>query len=285
MLPQPSDQFSWVQERPGAALVCLPFQVYARHFFTTRRWRLGSGGAEADRLDAWADVEEVVGVPTGRFVRVHQVHGSAVVIHRLGDQFPGAPLPDADVIVSNDPESALAVQSADCVPILVVDTRTGVCGAAHAGWRGLGARVPHVVVDTLVRVWGSRPADLIVAIGPAVGPCCYEVGGDVRDRFRASGFSDGEQARWFLDERRQDPRNPPMPGLPPRARPGRWYFDAWLSAGDQLTACGVPADRIHVAGLCTASHPGAFCSYRRDGRAAGRMAAVVCPPDRHTLPA
>jgi YfiH family protein len=178
---------------------------------------------------------------------------------RDGGSDHAAALPDADILITDEPVPALAIQTADCVPILIGDRRTGAVAAAHAGWRGLAARVPMVVVDTLVGICNSRPEDLIVAIGPSITAARYEVGVDVMTRFEENGFSAEHIGRWFYDG----------------DRPDHWYFDGSQSAHDQVAVAGVRPAHIHVSRLCTATHSDLLCSYRRDGRASGRMAAVI----------
>jgi YfiH family protein len=273
MLPQPDHGFAWVHAPGGDALVCLELEPFASHLFTTRAWRLGSATAE-QREDAWADVAEAAGVEPDRLVRLHQIHGAAVVVVR-GPR-PSVELPAADVVVTDDAQSALAIQTADCVPLLIADRRTGAVAAAHAGWRGIAARVPHAATAALRREFGSQPDDLIAAIGPSIGTCCYEVGGDVRDAFVDASFDADQISRWFTDAPRPTARNPSMPGLSPTRRPEHWFFDGPGAVRDQLRACGVPQDRVYAADLCTASHP-ELCSYRRDGLEAGRIAAMIRP--------
>ena len=127
--PEPTGGFAWVQAPAGPSLVCRSLEPVAPHLFTTRPWLLGS--APADSEAAWQEVAAAVGVDNGRLARVHQVHGSRAVAAVPGDR------PDADIIVSGDAGLAVAIQTADCVPLLIADTRTGVVAAAHAGWRGL----------------------------------------------------------------------------------------------------------------------------------------------------
>jgi YfiH family protein len=273
-VPQPNGGFRWTQAGAGLALVCPALEPFAQHLFTTREWPLGSGGAP-DEIGAWDDVARALATDPRDLVRVKQVHGARVVVHRSGD--PRDPnRPPADIIVSDDPRAALAIQTADCVPLILVDRRTGAVAAAHAGWRGLAAQVPRVAVDALVRECDSRPADLVVAVGPCIGACCYEVGADVRDAFVASPDV-SEIDRWFHEQPLAIELNPPMPGLPPRPRPAHWFFDSWAATRHQLEGAGVPSGQIHMAGLCTASHPDVFCSYRRDGTAAGRLAGAIRP--------
>jgi YfiH family protein len=236
---------------------------------TTCGWELGAAAADSTR--AWAQVEEAVGVP---LLRVRQVHGANVLVRRAGDTDRGG-MPDADVIISIDPTVAIAIQTADCVPLLIVDRRTGAVAAAHAGWRGLAAAVPRAAIEALQREFAARPSDLVVAAGPSIGPCCYEVGEDVMRCFLNAGFAAATLARWFLDRALPTAVNPSMPGRRAEVRVNHWYFDSARAAGDQVQSAGVPADQIFLAGLCTASHPGALCSYRRDGVGAGRMAAVI----------
>ena len=256
MRPQPSGGFVWVQAAGGAALVCGPLRSLADHLFTTRAWTLGSGSSGDEE---WAPVAAALGVDLAHLVRLHQVHGSAVVVHRADSPLPSGTRNDADVVVSDDPTVALAIQTADCVPLLIADSKSGAVAAAHAGWRGLAARVPGAAVEALVREFNASPTDLVAAIGPCISSPAYEVGLDVADRFAATGFADDQLARWFSEG----------------ARDGHWQFDGWQAARDQLAAAGLPEDQVHLAALCTASHSDLLCSYRHDGLRAGRMAAAI----------
>jgi purine-nucleoside/S-methyl-5'-thioadenosine phosphorylase / adenosine deaminase len=272
ILPVPADGFEWTSLRATPVLVCRRFEDAAAHLFSTRAWPLGSRSSSPDH-DDWSPVADALGVTTPHLVRVHQVHGGNVVVHRAGRPTTGRA--DADIIISNDPSVALAIQTADCVPLLVADLRTGAVAAAHAGWRGVALAVPSMTVSALAREFDSNPTDLIAVIGPSIGPCCYEVGADVRDRFEAAGFSEAYLRRWFVTERRESAMNPALPGT--GVRPDHWFLDMWEATRDQLVAAGVSADRIHTAALCTASHLEAFCSYRREGSRAGRLAAAIRP--------
>jgi purine-nucleoside/S-methyl-5'-thioadenosine phosphorylase / adenosine deaminase len=272
-LPQPSDSFRWVQGAPGPALVCHGLEAFAPHLITTRSWALAAGGRD-DEGGAWAEVAAAIYVGPDRLVRAHQVHGAAVLVCRA-DTAPAAQLPDADILVSNDPTVAIAIQIADCVPILIADRRTGAVAAAHAGWRGLAAGVPRVAVGALAREFGSHPEDLVAAAGPSIRACCYEVGTDVHQRFEEAGWPESTTSRWFFTRAQPTPGNPSMAGVHADPRPGHWYFDSGCAARDQLESAGVPPDQILVAKLCTASHPGTLCSYRRDGAGAGRIGCAI----------
>jgi YfiH family protein len=257
MNSQPNDGFKWVQAAGGPALVCVPLRAFADHLFTTRAWALGSpaGGADAD----WLPVAASLGVDAAHLVRLHQVHGATVVVRRARDDRPLQPRPDADIVISDDATVALAIQTADCVPLLIADRVTGVVAAAHAGWRGLAAGAPGVTVVALVHEFGSLPANLIAAVGPSISAERYEVGEEVRAAFLVSGWPAARIEPWFR----------------PSARPDHWLFDGWQSVRDQLLWAGIPDGAIHSAAFCTSANPDLFCSYRRDGKAAGRIAAAI----------
>ena len=271
ILPQPSGAFEWRQLDAGTALVCRPLEAVARHLFTTRSWILGSSGSAPGDTASWSDIARSMDVEPDRLLRAHQVHGASVVVQRAGRA--GVEHADADVILSDDPSVVPSIQTADCVPLLIADSRTGSVAAAHAGWRGVSLRVPAVTVRALAEAFGSRPSVLLAAIGPAIGSCCYEVGADVRSQLEAAGLPATDLSRWLHSEPDRSPANPPLEGL--RSRAGHWFLDLWTAARDQLIEAGVPAGQVFTAELCTASHPGAFCSYRRDGSRAGRQAAAI----------
>jgi hypothetical protein len=259
---EPIHGFSWLQAPAGQALICGALSPFAAHLFTTRAWALGSPD-DGSSPGAWRQVAEAFGVDPRHLARSRQVHGASTVVRHAGggglSSGPPHALPEADIIVSDDPRLVLAIQTADCVPLLIADPRTGAVGAVHAGWRGLARRAPQVAVETMALEFGSRPSDLVAAIGPSISAPCYEVGGDVRASFERAGFLSGQMSRWFSDA----------------ARPGHWWFDLWQAARELLETSGVPGEQIHIAGLCTATREDLFCSYRRDGKKAGRMAAAI----------
>ncbi len=236
----------------------------AEHLFTTRHLVLDRQG----RSEGWKVLARALGVAEGRVVRLSQVHGAgALVLRRGAGDPPGDPPPVADILVSDRPDLALAVQVADCVPVLIADERTAAVAAVHAGWRGLAAGAPGAAVAVLAREFGSQPSDLVAALGPSIGPCCYEVGEEVRERLRRAGADEATLDRWFV------------PG-----RAARPHFDLWRAVSDRLVEAGLRRARIHACRLCTATHRHLFYSYRAEGPGTGRLVGIIRagrPSPRH----
>ena len=243
-------------------LKCRPLEGVAAHLFTTRARRLSSA-------DDWHRVGDLLGVAD--VVTSNQVHGREVAMSRRGS--PRAPArQDADVLISDDPETAIAVRVADCVPLLLADARTGAVAAVHAGWRGTAAGAATAAVHALAREFGARPEDLVAAIGPSIGACCYEVGTELVDAFAAAGHPRHLIDRWFVSppERRGSFR----PALSGVEGPGL-RLDLTTANRDLLVLAGVPEAQIHACGVCTAMHIEILTSFRAEKDQAGRMAGVI----------
>jgi YfiH family protein len=255
-LPTIPDDFEWTSESWGAALRCVPLTVIAPHLFTTRGLPLTS--AEDNQQLARA-------VGASRVVMAKQVHGRTVVVMRRGDGPPDS-TPEADAFVSASADLAVAIRVADCVPLLMADRTRGVVSAVHAGWRGTAARAAVAALDALEREFGTKPADVVAAIGPSIGACCYEVGSELVDAFAAAGHERHLIDRWFLA---------PAPPRGSRDRP-KLRLDVAGANRDQLLLAGVPEDQIHSSGLCTAMHLDALTSYRAERESATRLAGVIC---------
>ena len=254
-LPAVPDSFRWTTEPWGVALRCRPLEEVAPHLFTTRQVELSSP----------RDVQRIAAsIGAASIAQLTQVHGQTVIVVRDGGgAFDGRP--EADALVSNARDVAVAVRAADCVPMLLADRRTRAVGAVHAGWRGTAARAATAAVEALGREFGSSPADLVVAMGPSIGGCCYEVGPDLVDAFAAAGHERYLIDRWFLS---------PPPPRGSRERP-TMRLDLAGANRDQLILAGVPEEQIHLAGLCTAMNLDVLPSYRAEKEKAGRLAAVI----------
>lgn len=254
-LPYIPDGFEWTSESWGATLRCVPLGRIASHLFTTRQLSLASA-ADTDRLAAAVGARSVA--------MAKQVHGRTVVVMRDGDALP-AVAAEADAFVSNSADVAVAIRVADCVPLLMADRTRGVVAAVHAGWRGTAARAAVAALDALDREFGTRPADVVAAIGPSIGACCYEVGSDLVDAFAAAGHERHLIDRWFLA---------PAPPRGSRERP-KLRLDVAGANRDQLVLAGVPEEQIHLSGLCTAMHLDVLTSYRAEKENASRLAGVI----------
>jgi hypothetical protein len=270
------DAFEWVRYPWGQAIRCRALDSLADHCFTTRAPVLGTGPLTPG--DGWHRVALAMGIPPQSIVRLRQVHGTRVVSLRWHDAFPPEP-PDwsvGDIAASDHPGVALCVKVADCVAILLADRRRGAVAAVHAGWRGTAGGAARSAVEALGEHFGAAPGDLVAAIGPSIGPCCYRVGQDVRAAFEAAGTRGGLLDAWF----RTSPAVEALRGVPgrdPAATGGgpALFLDTWTANADQLRDAGVPASQIHVSRACTSCHRDTFHSYRVDGERAGRMIGVI----------
>jgi len=255
------DAFEWARYAWGPAIRCRALAAAADHCFTTRAPELGPGPLFAG--DGWHDVALAMRVPPQSIVRLRQVHGTRVVTVSRRQVFPPGD-PDwnvADIAASDDPSVALCVKVADCVPILLADRRSGSVAAVHAGWRGTAAGAARVAVEALGKHFGAAPRDLVAAIGPSIGPCCYRVGQDVRAAFEAAGTWKGMLDAWFSPKPASEPVHG-VPGTDPTASGGgpAVFLDTWTANADQLRAAGVPASQIHLSRLCTSCHRDTFHS-------------------------
>jgi polyphenol oxidase len=261
-LPAIPASFEWVQSARGLVLKCRPLEAISTHLFTTR-------GVPLSSEDDWHLVASAVGAQHA--VTPVQVHGRNVAVLRRG--LPArAERPTCDVLVSNAPDVAVAVRAADCVPLLLVDSRSGAVAAVHAGWRGMAAGAIGAAVEALAREFATNPADIHAAIGPCIGSCCYEVGSELVDAFAAAGHARYLIDRWFHNPPSRRGRFSHLEGSGDRPR---LRLDLPGAACDQLVLAGVPEDRIYVSGLCTAMHLDVLTSYRAEKERAGRIAGVI----------
>jgi len=181
----------------------------------------------------------------GRLLLLKQVHGAEVA------EAPWDGIPEADASCTAAPGFLLGIQTADCLPVLVVDPHRRLAAAAHAGWRGTAAGIATRATAALV-ARGSDAQDLVAAIGPGIGPCCYEVGEDLRAAFGPAG------ARFF------------RPGAN-----GRPHLDLRAVNARQLVDAGLRPEAVHHVDECTRCRADLYPSFRRDGAAAGRMISFV----------
>lgn len=205
-------------------------------------------------------------------VPLKQVHSD--LIHRFSSVSSEPTFGDASA--TNTPNLLLSVQTADCVPILLVDPKRHAVAAIHAGWRGTLSRVTGKTVGRMRQEFGSKPSDLLAAIGPSIGPCCYEVGVELVTKFTAL-FLDGHE--YFDEPRTGDEPNPIQwlnmkpPGHQPP--PKNVHLDLRKANISQLETAGIRPANIYTSDLCTACNDDLLFSYRREGAISGRSMSVI----------
>jgi len=182
----------------------------------------------------------------GEYGCVRQIHSAKVV--RADRVLPLKDADQGDAVVSDTPELWVGIRTADCVPILIGDPAAKMVAAVHAGWRGTAANIAGLTVQELAHLCGAVPEDLVVAIGPGIGQCCFEVGSEVSREFE-----------YLFPEAVADLR----------------HIDLIEANRRQLVAAGVRSRNIDILGLCTRCGEAEFESWRRDREKSGRMVAAI----------
>ena len=211
-------------------------------------------------------------------VTLRQIHSS--LIRRVGRTDAGTKaILKGDGLMTDEPGVVLGIQTADCIPVLVADTRRHAVAAFHAGWRGTLKRIVENGVGRMRLEFKSRPEDMIAAIGPGIGQCCYAVGEEVRSEFE-SQFAYAPEL--FRDVYDSDPIKDKYPLLFLTARaPGHspigpsLHLDLMEANRRQLLDAGLRADAIHLVGDCTSCRNDRYFSHRADRGFTGRMLSVI----------
>ena len=198
----------------------------------------------------------------GLFMPVQKHTARVLVYEELTEDEIFKNPPEADAVITARPNTALGIMVADCVPVLLYDEKKGVTGAVHAGWRGTAQGILRNTIQKMASVFGSNPADIRIAIGPAIRKCCYEVDMGVLRQIEASVAAN-------------QPDNVPLYLVKgPKA-----YIDLPEANRRQAVACGAKPENIWVSEKCTSCDPGHFNSYRRESRlgakAPGRQGGFI----------
>ena len=213
-------------------------------------------------LENRAALCQALGIEPERPTIPEQVHGNAVAVVDASQRGAGAIVDDdalrgADAVVTNAPEVPLVVFVADCVAVSFFDPEQSAVGLAHAGWKGTVGRIAERTLAAMGEAFGSKPADVIVGVSPAIGPGHYEVGQDVVDAYRKEFGKEGSAV--FIQEDMH----------------GTFYLDLWGANIWQLQSAGVAADHITSTEMCTACHPDLFYSHRHENGRTGRFAGLI----------
>lgn len=250
------------------------------HAFSSRLGGVSSGPlhslslAYANPYDQKEQVREnlrrfgqAVGFDPTRLVVSKQTHSTNIFRAYPADAGRGISRPrgydEIDGLITDTPNLPLMTHHADCTPLFFYAPRRRLCGVAHAGWRGTAANMAGAMVAAL-QAAGADPAEILAGIGPAAGPCHYQVGAEVIAQF--AGLAD-EQGLLY----RPDPQTP-----------GKYLLDLWRANRLRLIQAGVPQAQIVIGGLCTICHPDIFYSHRVQGQVRGSLAAVIMLKDEES---
>ena len=241
------------------------------HFVTTRSGgvsaapynSLNLGLHTADNpehvLQNRALLAETIGIDGDKILYASQVHSGDVKVidSKAIENGVLANSPETDAMLTNVSGICLMAMVADCVPILLFDPVQAVIAVIHAGWRGTVQHIVSNTVSAMVTHYGSDPAEIIAAIGPSIGPCCYEVGEEVKAKVESS-FGSTES---YLVKQKES---------------GKYHFDLWYANHKQLTDNGIKEENIEMANLCSKCNPDVFYSSRAGNGLTGRYAAGMC---------
>ena len=259
------------------------------HGFSTRPGGTSENGALNLGFTDWDSRDRVLenrgkffrasGADRMRSATLRQIHSD--IVHRVdSSKAEAAEAPQADALTTREPGVLLVVQTADCVPILLADPKRRAVAAIHSGWRGALRRIAAKALGRMQLEFGTRPEDVVAALGPGIGRCCYEVGSDVAREFHAQ-FPAARD--WFdgpfdaLASGENDPNWLPWLTMRPPGHPTpspRVHLDLIAANRAILADAGVPLHRISVSGFCTACRADLFFSYRRE-RTTGRLMAAI----------
>jgi polyphenol oxidase len=215
-----------------------------------------------------------------RVAALRQIHSDIVHVAGAAEFPPGEQAPKGDALITREPGVLLTIQTADCIPILLADTKHRAVAAIHSGWRGTAQRIAEKTLGRMQMEFGTRPQDVIAALGPGIGGCCYEVGHEVVKKFTAK-FPNARE--WFtgpvdaLENGDNDPNWLPWltmrpPGHAPPAP--RAHLDLIAANRAILAGAGIPPKKITSSGFCTACRTELFFSYRREHTTGRLMAAI-----------
>jgi len=233
------------------------------------------GAVERNRTVFERQVGAVTGKELWPLITLRQIHSD--LIHCVSE--PPRELLAGDGLITNTPGILLGIQTADCLPVVLVDSKRRAVGVFHAGWRGTVKKIVEKGVGEMRGCFGTRPRDIKAAIGPGIHGCCYQVGEEVRQNFE-SQFAYADDL--FREVKESDPVREKYPLLFLTARapghselPTNIFLDLVEANRRQLMDTGVSAKNIHASPLCTSCHTDLLFSHRAEKGVTGRMMAVA----------
>jgi len=227
----------------------IDFEHVFSHLFSSRI------GWDIDKIRMKEQICNIIGVPTKNIISVKQVHGTNIIIidSNIKD-YESISQSEADGLITNLPNVALITYHADCVPVYFIDISKKVIGLAHSGWKGTFNNITGKMIKTMRDRYNSNSEDIFIAIGPSIGPCCYEVKDDLIQLFTEKyGNFD------FLFRVDND----------------KAYLDLWKTIYLQILEEGIPKENIILSNTCTSCNIDKFYSYRREKGTNNRMVAVI----------
>ena len=262
------------QERCGVSFYACPDPAWAgaAHGFSTRLGGVSPAPMDslnlaANRGDDPANVREnftrfcaAVGADVNALVKNHQIHGDTVRPVTRADVMPSSETPgtfEADGLITGEPGVCLTIFSGDCIPVLLYDPVGRCIAAVHAGWRGTAIGAAARAAEAMVRDYGCNPNHILAAIGPGIGPCCFETHADVPDGLRSRLGKDAE------------------PFIRPLPKAGKFSVDLKGANARWLERVGVRPEHIAICSACTACKLDEFWSHRLQGSQRGSMAAMI----------
>jgi YfiH family protein len=247
--------------------------IEIKHFITSRKGGVSAGAYDSLNIgfgtnDFSINVLEnrhrmavETEIPLDSFIMANQVHGTNIEIvtgkyKGMGAFYRDNALKATDAMITNQSEICLFIMNADCVPVLFYDPGKKVIGAAHAGWRGTVNKIAALTIKKMEETFGCNPSDILVGIGPSIGPCCYEVGEDVVDHV----YKNFGNTKNFVKQ---------------TDKSSKFILDLWYTNEYQLIEAGVKPDSIEVSNICTLCNKDKFFSSRGGEGDTGRFGAGI----------
>jgi YfiH family protein len=230
---------------------------FIKHFFSTKTGGVSSGEHKSLNLGIYTNDSEdnilantnkifkACGMDRNRMVYLNQIH-SDKFFHVTEENYMDTRGEQGDALITSVKGIAIGVFTADCVPVILVDSKNKTAAVIHAGWKGTYQNIVRKVLRYMIDEIGADTVDIEAVIGPSIGPCCFEVGAEVAEKFNFVHIKDGKH-----------------------------YVDLWKENAKQIMECGVPMEKITLSNLCTMCREDLFFSYRRDSGKTGRLGTFI----------